>query len=297
MTGDRNREQDRRRREEQFVQGVLGRTSGSACDRAAGMLPALADGELADLDRQLLTAHLEHCAGCRSLAVTLGWLEPLLPRMAEIDPGPLFLQAVLDRTSRAAPGLAAGPILEPGGFGPARWMDRLGRWWSEQILRPLFPVQVAYVATVVIVLLTATPISPWRSAPRQALESMQAQVGTLELFGPTLGAASGDAERWLADRTDALLGGLSSGLGGLGDDWNRRASRSAPARTDLARELDRILDLLGDRDVAGAISKWPAVSDDLRASWKSWWGSASDLPPTESNQPILDGNDRERSTP
>lgn len=290
MTGDRRHEQDRRRREEDFVQGVLGRTSGSPCEKAAGMLPDLADGELEDFDRRLVTAHLEHCAECRAVAVTLGWLGPELPKMAELDPGPRFLQAVLDRTSRAAPGIAAGPVRVPTGFGPAGWMDRLGRWWGERILRPLFPVQVAYAATLVIVLLTATPFSPLRGAPRQALESIQAQAGALNLVGPALDSTLDASGRRLAGTVDGALD-----LAGAA--WTERVRRSAPARGELKTNLEEFYGHLRRGNAGGAVSELPDVWEGVRESWNHWWRTAQAAPSRNSNPQIPDPNESERSTP
>ena len=85
----RSSDDDQRRRDEDLIRNVLERTSGSPCERAAGLLPDLTDGALEDLDRQLVQAHLEHCPGCRALAVTLGWLDPLLPKMA-LEPSEPF---------------------------------------------------------------------------------------------------------------------------------------------------------------------------------------------------------------
>ena len=56
-----------------FVGGVLGRTTGGACGRAVEQLADLMDDQLQGLDRQLVQAHLEHCTDCRQLAVTMGW--------------------------------------------------------------------------------------------------------------------------------------------------------------------------------------------------------------------------------
>ena len=92
---------DRRRRNEDFVKNVLQRTSGSACERALNLLPELSDHQLEDLDRQLVQAHLEHCEGCRQVAVALGWLGSLLPDMAILEPGPDFTAAVLAGTTGA----------------------------------------------------------------------------------------------------------------------------------------------------------------------------------------------------
>ncbi len=296
MQGGRN-DRDRRRREEEFVQGVLGQTSGSACNRAANQLPGLADGELAALDRQLITAHLEHCGQCRALAVTLGWLEPLLPQMAEIDPGPAFTRRVLQKTSLAAPGMSAGPIIEPGGFGPAGWMDRLGRWWGERILRPIFPMQVAYVATVVLILLTSTPISPLRGTPGRVLETMRAGSGPLPVFGPVVGAAGESAGLWITQRVDATGGHIVRVVRGVTDQWNRRIERSAPARNRLNESIRDCAKQLRQGQLSDAGHFVPQIGHAAGESWRQWRGREAS-PQNESEANVNPRSmDRERSTP
>ena len=72
------------------------------------------DGDLEGMDRELVQAHLEHCDPCRSVAVTLGWLEPLLPGMAEIDPGPAFTARVLAQTTGRAQSRGRVPAVPTG---------------------------------------------------------------------------------------------------------------------------------------------------------------------------------------
>ena len=174
MSRDRDHAPQDPARRERFVQDVLARTSGTGCARALDMLPDLAEAGLADLDRRLVQTHLEHCASCRAVAVVLGWLGPELAGLAVVDPGPAFTARVLTATSRRAAMERERRRLTGG----AGLMDRLGRWWAGQIVRPYFPLQAAYAATVILVLLTAGPWAPWRDLPGQALQAVQAGPGT-----------------------------------------------------------------------------------------------------------------------
>lgn len=209
-----------------FVRDVLARTSGSACDRACGLLPELTDGSLELLDRQLVRRHLEHCAGCRALAVTLGWLGGELASLVELDPGPDFTAGVLARTSGRGAAAQARRTAQVAQSGPGGLMDRLGQWWQDRILRPGFALQAAYAATVILVLLTATPISPLRGAPQKALAVVQ--------VGPEVLPLVGDASQWLTERADStgavLRGGLDRGVARTGASLAARAERSASAR-------------------------------------------------------------------
>ncbi len=277
MSAGRNQDKGRggKRKDEEFIQDVLSRTSGSACERAAGLLPDLTDDALEEMDRRLVQSHLEHCSVCRTLAVTLGWLEPLLPKMAFLDPGPEFTSQVLAQTSLAAPGVAAGPITEPVISGPAGLMHRLGKWWQQQILRPVFPLQVAYVATVIIVLLVATPFSPFKKAPDQLLQTVIAGPESLPVIGPMLDLATNDASEWVEGRVDRASENVRSKASG---SWKKADSSlmARVARTDPARQLMK--SQLGD--LGGNISngKLGDASYDLfrvlksgRRVWVLWW--------------------------
>lgn len=264
---------DDRKRDEAFVQGVLGRTSGSACGRCETLLPDLTDGALDDLDRRLVQGHLEHCAGCRALAVALGWLTPLLPDMAEIDPGEDFTTAVLDATTRRKAWEEAGPE------GAAGLMDRLGRWWERQILKPQFTFQAAYVATVVLVLLTAVPGAPLKGAPGKALEVIQAGPQAAPVVGPAMAAASS----WLGARTDDALG---SARGGIGERWNRiegdldaRADRTAADRRVIGQRLGSMFDRLGRGELGEAGTDFYAALRAGSGFWKNWWDDNEDVGP------------------
>lgn len=259
-SGDRRNDRDARRREEDFVRGVLERTSGSPCDSARGRLPDLVDDRLEDLDRQLLRAHLEHCPGCRQVAVVLGWLGPELSRLAELDPGPAFTRRVLAATTRAP----APAIAEP-------WTGRLHRWWAERIERPLFALQTAYVATVVLVLLTALPGSPLRGTPGKALEAVHAGPAALPLVWPALDAATA----WVADGTTDVAGSLGGGVSGL---WRRgtaslaaRAERATPARARCAQDLEEAVDLAGRGRLGQAGYELLQALRSGRQILTDWW--------------------------
>jgi hypothetical protein len=256
-------------RDEDFVQGVLGRTSGSACGRCLDLLPALNDGALADLDRQLAQAHLENCTGCRAVAVTLGWLTPLLPDMAEIDPGDAFTRSVLDATTRRKAWEEAGPA------GAAGLMDRLGRWWERQILKPQFAVQAAYAATLVLVLLTAVPGAPLRDAPGRALAVIQA--GPIEL--PVVARASS----WVDGRTNVLAGAVRAEAAGQWESfaagWDRRAARTRDARAELSRSVGAMTDRIGAGESGAANSEFFAALRAAGGIWKNWWVDDEDVEP------------------
>ena len=257
---------DQRRHDEDFVRNVLERTSGSPCERARTLLPDLMERSLQGLDRQLVQAHLEHCPDCRGLAVTLGWLSPLLPDMAVLDPGPDFTAAVIARTTGVLS--PAEKMVRAGGtIGPAAMMDRLGRWWQEEILRPQFALQFAYVATVILVLLTALPISPFRGAPEKALQVVQARPGSIPVLASTL--------QWVDGQSEAVTGGIHrlvrSRFEALTFDLDRRGNRSSEARGQLSIHLQGAVAgaRAGELGEAGYELMQAAVS--VSKAWSTWW--------------------------
>ncbi|MBD3235923.1 MAG: hypothetical protein GF330_04405 [Candidatus Eisenbacteria bacterium] len=142
---------------EALTREILARTSGTACQRAAELLPDHADGALGALDRELLAAHLSTCRSCRARALLLARLGEILPQLAEIEPDRAFAAEVLARTShRTAP--AAGV---------AR-----GSWWQRLLYRPRFALEVAFCGALLLTLVTggAGPLvgdpSPGRIAAR-----------------------------------------------------------------------------------------------------------------------------------
>jgi hypothetical protein len=268
--GNRN---DDRERNERFVRDVLNRTSGSACDRACEQLSDLMDGSLAGMDRQLVQAHLEHCDPCRTLAVTLGWLEPLLPRMAEIDPGPAFTERVLDRTTRRA------RIEDPATAvpdGAAGLMDRVGRWWERQIPRPGFAAQVAYAATVILVLLTAVPGAPLKNAPGKALEFVQAGPAVPKVIQPTMDKATG----WVGGQADEAV---TSAKTSVNRRWQKtessleqRGGRTASGRQELQTHVKQMISQAGDGKLGEASYEFLAVLQTGRRIWNEWWNDNDD---------------------
>ena len=257
---------DNRRRDEDFIKNVLERTSGSPCQRATSLLPDLADNELEGLDRQLVQAHLEHCPGCRAVAVTFGWLGNLLPDMAILEPGPDFTAAVVARTSQALTpeekAVRAGVAI-----GGAGLMDRLGRWWQQQILKPQFALQFAYVATVVLVLLTALPISPFRGTPEKALKVMQA--------GPAAIPVVGSAQLWVNDRSDALLGKVHGEVKSkwqvLTIDLAQRRDRSRDARGQFGDHLQAAASLVRSGELGQSGYELIQAARSGRSAWAFWW--------------------------
>ena len=137
-----------------LVGAVLARTSGPACGRAHAFLCGWLDDELGAADRSLVAGHLESCEDCRRLEAVLAALALDLPRLAELRPDARFVGDVMSAT--------------------LPWPVLLRRWWSRRwpqwIRRPRFASEVAFIATMVLVLIVATPGSPLAAVPATARE-------------------------------------------------------------------------------------------------------------------------------
>lgn len=231
-----------------LVDAVLARTSGSACGRAESLLCGRLDGELAGADRALLDAHLATCDECRALSAAIERLAAELPLLAELSPGPGFVEAVLAATLPV-------PV-------------RLRRWWAaawpQWVRRPRFASEAAFVGTLALVLIFATPGSPLEALPGQALElartepnvRLELPVAALEEGFATRVArpigsryARGEAavrgwaealearSRALADEGAGWLGTCRERLASLLESADEKASQVEDSETDPNQEI------------------------------------------------------------
>jgi hypothetical protein len=256
------------------VRDVLERTSGSPCRRALDLLPDLTDGVLPGVDRQLVQGHLEHCAGCRAVAVAMSRLGDDLAALADLDPGPEFTAAVLARTTARTEAAQERRRKAAAGRGPAGLMDRAGRWWQERILAPRFAMQVAYAATFVIVLLVGTPWSPFKGAPARMLEAVQASPGGMPVLGTALTWTAQRAEIAAGDALDGARDGLAGSWRDLRADWRARTSRTADERRLCGAGLADALDELLAGRPADAGARTLDAYRSGRAAWTAWWADA-----------------------
>lgn len=177
--------------EERLTDAILAATSGKSCARCHERLLAFDGGGLRAAERELVELHLQHCEECRGMAEALAWLKDVFPAMAEEDPGEACTAAILARTSLAPRGIAA------------RWRttrERLGllvsapvsifaaarERWQGALRRPLFPLEAAYVATLMVVLLAGTPISPFHSVAKESLHWLKSESQPTVLAGVPL---------------------------------------------------------------------------------------------------------------
>ena len=218
---------------------------------------------------------------------TLVWLLPLLPQMGEIQPGRDFGAQVLARTTRRR---SWRRRVHEGLQGRAEALERgfagISQRWARAWQRPRFALEAAYFGVLLIVALCATPVSPLREAPPQALAVVQAgpqhlsdivhNLGELPAGGAALGSSV-----WAAatDRTAALLKPMSR-------DLERRRAQAAPVWTDLRARADTLV----ARVRHGRIPEAGLTLKDLAGAtaelWQRWWqAEAAATAPAQEAQP------------
>jgi hypothetical protein len=174
-----------------LTDAILAATSGKSCARCHERLLAFDAGGLRAAERELVELHLEHCEECRGMAQALAWLKDVFPAMAEEEPGEECIAAILARTSLAPRGIAGlwrtsarrlGLLVS----GPAIVLRNLQARWQQALRRPLFPLEAAYVATLVVVLLAGTPLSPFHSVAKESLNWLKGESQTTVLAGVPL---------------------------------------------------------------------------------------------------------------
>jgi predicted anti-sigma-YlaC factor YlaD len=186
-----------------LAEEILARTSGAACERARWRLCDRVDGELEQFDAELVDGHLLHCSECGALALALRRLQVELPRLAAIDPGPGFVEAVIARTSRR----------------PRRVPFR-ARWaavTSGLFDRPRIALEGAFVAAVVVGVPFAASPEPIAVAPTYAVAGARGAMSDIEAtVQVTARSAWATAQAFVAETSVAATSRLRNGT----FDWS-----------------------------------------------------------------------------
>jgi predicted anti-sigma-YlaC factor YlaD len=142
----------------ELTRAILDRTSGSVCGRTREKMSDYLEGSLGSVDRQLLEQHMEHCSLCKAVFETMQRLVTVLAEMSELEPGKSFARDVIRATSRV-PGASTG------------WLERLKRWWGEQLAKPIVQWEAAYVGALLLVATFGVPGSPLKGLPAHVTAS------------------------------------------------------------------------------------------------------------------------------
>lgn len=152
--------------------GVLLRTTGSACTRCRSLLGNLVDGDLDRIESELVRAHLDSCASCGSLFRVMSQMGEVLPGMREMEPGPSFVDDVLDSVRALRRGRPR--------------LSRVLEYFRSLTERPRFTWEAAYLGTLLVFGLFGTPFSPVPDAGPRLLASLQNREGLVAQAGSSI---------------------------------------------------------------------------------------------------------------
>jgi anti-sigma factor RsiW len=207
---------------ESLAQAIVARTSGVGCAAARDRLCDFVDGSLAGLDRDLVGGHVGHCPACAELGATLAETSSVLPSFASLSPRFSLVSGVLNATSRR-------PVQPTLG-------ERLSAWLARAAERPRFSLEVAYVLTVLLLVVLGNPVHAFKEASVR----VQPRVSVVRA------AVSGPLDRLRAAGEEKLtivgqalapkarpVGGVDAGRAMLWQWWQSYVD--APLRSFLAR--------------------------------------------------------------
>jgi len=142
-----------------MTMAVLAQTSGSVCERATTLLGGQFDEPADEQTSALLAGHLEHCDSCRAVAHTLTDLRPLLASLSSIEPASNFTADVIAATSgrRTAARIPAWSRLSRRWTWAVTFGDRAASAWQRVLARPRLSLELAYLATVLLVVVVGNP--------------------------------------------------------------------------------------------------------------------------------------------
>ena len=216
-----------------LLDDVLARTSGNTCRSAHRLLCDHVDGALGPVDDELVRLHLDGCAGCAGMALTLARLTADLPALADLQPDDRFVIDVLARTTRRER-FAIGGAARLAAAG-----RRLAAGWQSLMQRPRFAFEGAYLGVIILVLLFGIPTSPLAGVPQRALDLVRVNpIDELreagEAAAPTIRITV--RSRWKEKRTE-LAGAARDLASGVA---LRSSGRLEEWKSDLGTLWDRV---------------------------------------------------------
>jgi len=242
---------------------IVARTCGSTCAACRARLCDFVDGGLAAFDRALVEPHLTRCPACSALAGALARSTFVLPSFAEIAPPGSFADDVLAATSRRE----AEPSLG----------ERLAAWLARAAARPRFSLEVAYVVTLLGILLLGDPVRAVRSTTERGASYVQprAEIVVQQLAGRLAGvrrvsAETAGAVASVVGRPDTLAARWDAGVSAV-RRW-LHANLGAPIGAIVERVFQSIraafdaLDGLVRTIQPGAPQPSPPASNAVRAT-------------------------------
>jgi len=190
----------------------------------------------------------------------------MLTDLAELDPGPAFTQAVVSQTTGGVHSMARA-ARRGETVGPLGVVERLGLWWQKQLFRPRFALEFAYVATVILVLLTAIPGAPLRQEARSAREMIQAGPMAMPLVGSILNHGQEQLDEVSLKVRNRTVGSWENVM----EDWDARLNRSDEAGQAAISHLDLAWRLGQSGQLSQVGFQLMEAGKDTRLAWNQWW--------------------------
>ncbi len=230
---------------------ILARTSGSACPLAHHMI---FDDDTGANDRTLLNDHIVHCPQCRALSETWEWVNPTLESMAVLNPGPEFLDNVLEKTSGRS-------VTAPLGHRIREWWKGLG---DLIVTRPRFALEFSYIATLILVLV----FGPLR-VPMQMVEEHTSVINRAGMISTIYD----DGVRSVLSATqDTWLSGSlwsSHRFNAFKAGYHRFKVRISPPLTDMKKHGQALKDSIKKRDINRAVPALHGIWVNCRRAWNA----------------------------
>jgi anti-sigma factor RsiW len=241
-----------------LVDSVVARTCGPACGRAQSLLCDFVDGSLEETSTHLVSLHAERCVRCRALAETLRWLAPVLTTMALGEPAEDFATEVLAAT--------AGTRKRP-----RERLEGLRQWWLGLMARPRIAWELAYVGTLVLVVLCGTSVSPFRNVPPRALAMIQVDPSQTyqsasERLAGTRSQISGAGSRGWHTLSDPVAGRIDAAKRGFATAHPELAG----SFSDLGEHSDQLGQALVHGNLLQSSILLDQVGRDLQRIWKAF---------------------------
>jgi hypothetical protein len=227
---------------EDFVLAILDRTSGPVCPRVESNLWEFSGGALGSEESQLITLHLDHCTGCRILAEDIAELQEVLPSILEIEPGQSFTGEVVARTSgrrRFHPDLPT----------------RMHAWWNQVVQRPLFSLEAAYLATLLL-FFAFSPILPLRDIALNKIPS-----AAIYPSARYIGSAWAEAKVPASNRMQRLSSAVTWSNRSVSESLSEFAKRSKYAAAGLMKGSLQGVQDWRQESTADLLAFWQRVSD------------------------------------
>jgi len=225
-----------------MTSAVLARTTGSVCQRALALVGGRPDEPLDTQTTALVAGHLGHCEQCRAIEQTLAETRDVLATLAEIEPRSEFAAQVVAATSGRRV-----PARRPTWAGLSqRWAwagalrDRAAFTWDRVLARPRLSLELAYLATVLLVIIIGNPgliadALGARSSRFVSGESASRTAGVRQQ-----GAARQDIESVMPAFVGRAMREVESKQASAAKGWNwfvERTSQLWSASWDWLREL------------------------------------------------------------